>query len=339
MAERSVQITAGLLAMAVAVAASPSVAQAAPEDAAAETSAEAPADAATTAAEAPAAEPSEAETPAEPAPAEPPEADLDTEKAADAYRKGSDAYELGKFAEAAEFFGTAWELSHKAPLLYNLGQAHWKWFDTDPEIEHLRQARLFFTNYDKRMRLSQGYDPAEVQGYLETIEKQIAEQEKKIEEANRPVIIQSAALTEEEVQREHRRKTTRALNISGNVLIAVGAVTLGAGIGGLASRAVYGAVLDNTTGRGEAEVNLATAEEDARRRNGYQVSGQVAFGTLIAAVVILPVGITLRAIGARRLKVDGAQADGKDKRKRKRGGKTQARAKVVPGVTGLRVHF
>ncbi|MEM6992415.1 MAG: hypothetical protein AAF721_18020, partial [Myxococcota bacterium] len=116
------------------------------------------------------------------------------------------------------------------------------------------------------------------------------------------------------------------------------AVTLGAGIGGMASRAVYGAVLDNTTGSGEAQVNLATAEEDARRRRGFLISGQVAFGTLLAAVIILPVGITLRAIGARRLKVDGGEADVKEKgRKGKRGRKKQAR--VQPSLTGIRVRF
>lgn len=262
-------------------------------------------------------------------------ADAETDKAAQAYRQGSDAYELGKFADAAASFGTAWELSHKAPLLYNLGQAHWKWFDVDPDIEHLRQARLFFTNYDKRMRLTDGYDSAEIAGYLEQIEKQIADEEKRIEEANRPVIIQSAALTEEEVQREQRRRTTRALNISGNVLIIAGAVSLGAGIGGMASRAVYGAVLDNTTGRGEATVNLATAEEDSRRRNGYQVSGQVAFGTLLAAVVMLPIGITLRSIGARRMKIDGEETGGKRKRKSDK----QARAQVLPSVGGVTVRF
>ena len=269
-----------------------------------------------------------------------PSSSPEEERAAQAYREGSDAYELGKFEEAAGKFGEAWELSHRPQLLYNLGQAHWKWFTVDPDIDHLRKARLFFTNYDKRMRLSEGYDEKEIAGYLEEIEQQIAAEEKRIEEANRPVIIQSAALTEEEVQREQRRRTTRALNISGTTLIVAGSLSFGLALGGLASRAVFGAVLDNTSGRDDARTNLATAEEDNRRREGYLTSGQIAFGGLIAAAVILPVGITLRVIGARRGKVDAAEAgeeDDKGRRKKSRGKK--AKARVQPTAMGLRVVF
>lgn len=309
--------------------------QAAPEDGAAEAPTEPAGDAG---AEAPATEPAPEPAPA-PEPEPEPETSPDDERAAQAFREGSDAYELGKFEEAAGKFGEAWELSHKPQLLYNLGQAHWKWFSVDPDIDHLRKARLFFTNYDKRMRLSEGYDEKEIAGYLAEIEKQIAEEEKRIEEANRPVIIQSAALTEEEVQREQRRRTTRALNISGNVLIVAGSLSFGLGLGGLASRAVFGAVLDNTSGSDDARTNLATAEEDQRRRDGYLTSGQIAFGGLIAAAVILPVGITLRVIGARRGKVDAAEAGEEDDKGRKKKSRGKKRARVEPSATGIRVVF
>ncbi len=226
-------------------------------------------------------------------------ADPDEARAAKAYQEGSDAYELGRFAEAAAKFGTAWELSHKAPLLYNLGQAHWRWFSLDPDIEHLRQARLFFTNYDKRMRLTQGYDAAEIEANLKAIEDQIEQEQARIDEANRPVLVQSAALTDEEVQREHRRRTTKALNISGITMIVVGAVGLGTGLGALGSRAVFGAVLKTSSGNEDTMFNVATADEDQRRRDGYLLSGQIAFGALIAGAIIFPVGVTLRTLGAR----------------------------------------
>lgn len=330
MAER---LIASVLAATLVYGATP-IAYAAPEEIA-ETEAETEAAPEDGAAEAPA----ETETPAEPQPEPAPESSPDEERAAQAFREGSDAYELGKFEEAAGKFGEAWELSHKPQLLYNLGQAHWKWFSVDPDIDHLRKARLFFTNYDKRMRLSEGYDEKEIAGYLEQIEKQIAEEEKRIEEANRPVIIQSAALTEEEVQREQRRRTTRALNISGNVLIVAGSLTFGLALGGLASRAVYGAVLDNTSGRDDARTNLATAEEDRRRRDGFLTSGQIAFGGLIATAVILPVGITLRVIGARRGKIDAAEAGEEDDKGRKKKSRGKKQARIEPTATGLRVVF
>jgi len=268
----------------------------------------------------------------------------DNETAAWAFREGSDAYELGHFAEAAAKFGIAWELSHKVPLLYNLGQAHWKWFDVDPEIEHLRQARLAFTNYDKRMRLTDDYDPTEIEDNLKAIQKQIDEEEARITEANRPVVIQSAAMTEEELQREYRRRTTKRLNGFGIALIVVGSLGLGTGIGGLGSRAVHGALLDNTSGNEDTMVSIVTAEQDERRRNGYTVSGQVAFGALIAGAIILPVGITLRVIGARRMKLDGNQAadeeeDAAKDKKRKKKDRKQARARFVPGAGGLTIQF
>ncbi|MBL4686779.1 MAG: hypothetical protein JKY37_19435 [Nannocystaceae bacterium] len=153
------------------------------------------------------------------------------------------------------------------------------------------------------------------------------------------MVINSAALTEEEVQQAQRRRTTRALNISGTTLIVIGAIAAGGGIAGLASRAVHGTVLDTTTGSGDSQINLATADEDARRRNGYLLSGQIAFGALIAAVAILPIGITLRAIGAKRHKADGAKADGGDKPRKGRRRDKKTRARLIPGATGLTVRF
>ena len=195
--------------------------------------------------------------------------DADREQAAEAFRKGGDLYELGKYPEAVEKFQLAWELSHEVQLLYNIGQAYWKWFDVDPNIDHLRQARLFFNNYDKRMRLTEGYDPTEVENILKAIEAQIEAERRRIEEANRPkeIIVQGpSGPSEEEIRKKQRRRTTTALNASGNTLIVLGSLSLGVGLGGLASRFAFGQVLGSTSNN-DSMVSLLSAEEDQKRRD------------------------------------------------------------------------
>lgn len=295
------------------------------------------------------------DAPASDAPADTPEA-ADREQAAEAFGKGGDLYELGKYPEAVEKFQLAWELSHEVQLLYNIGQAYWKWFDVDPDIDHLRQARLFFTNYDKRMRLTEGYDPTEVENVLKAIEAQIEAERRRIEEANRPkeIIVQGpTGESEEEIRKKQRRRTTKALNASGNTLIVLGSLSLGVGLGALASRFAFGQVL-NSTSNNDAMVSLLTADEDERRRDQYLLSGQIAFGGLLAAAVMLPVGIALRVSGAVRIKRDreraraerGDKADtgrGDDGKKKGRKGRKKkdkkAQAYVVPSYGGLTVHF
>lgn len=263
-------------------------------------------------------------------------AEADRANAEAAYREGSDFYEVGKYAEAVERFQRAWELSKEEQLLYNLGQANWKWFDVDPNVDHLRQAALFFRNYDKRMRLTEDYDPVEIDNILKAIDAQIEVEERKIADATRPVIIQPGGPTEEELAWQQRRRTTRGLNISGTTLVIVGGVTLGAGVAAVLSRAGHEFVLDSAT-PAPGGINLASAQEDARRRDGFLISGQVAFGTLIAAAVIVPVGITLRVIGAVRDKQDRAKARERDA-ERERNAK-KAKVALEPTLGGMQVRF
>lgn len=263
-------------------------------------------------------------------------AEADRANAEAAYREGSDFYEVGKYAEAVERFQRAWELSKEEQLLYNLGQANWKWFDVDPNVDHLRQAAVFFRNYDKRMRLTEDYDPVEIDNILKAIDAQIEVEERKIADATRPVIIQPGGPTEEELAWQQRRRTTRGLNISGTTLVIVGGVTLGAGVAAVLSRVGHKFVLDSAT-PSPGGINLASAQEDARRRDGFLISGQVAFGTLIAAAAILPVGITLRVIGAVRDKQDRAKARERDA-ERERNAK-KAKVALEPTLGGMQVRF
>lgn len=266
---------------------------------------------------------------------DPKQADL--EIAARLYEEGSDAFETGKYQEAIEKFQEAFELSREPQLLFNLGQAHWKWFDTDPQIDHLRQAAIFFRNYDKRLRLTEGYNPTEVDNILKAIEAQIENEERKIAERNRPVIVAPSGPTEDELRREQRRRVTRGLNISGTTTIVVGSLVLGMGIAGLLTRVGYKVVLDNSSNQDRGGVNLATAEEDAQRRRGYSIGGQIAFAGLITAAIILPVGIALRVTGAVRDKRDREEARRQDQERKR----LEAAPKVSfePGLGGVTVRF
>ncbi|MCH9683331.1 MAG: tetratricopeptide repeat protein [Deltaproteobacteria bacterium] len=253
-----------------------------------------------------------------------------------AYREGSELYEVGKYGEAVDLFKRAWELSKEVQLLFNLGQAYWKWYDVDPEVDHLRQAAVFFRNYDKRMRLTDEYDPFEITNILKAIDAQIEVHERREAEANRPVIVQPGGPTEEELKWQQRQRATRGLNVSGTTLIVVGGVTLAAGIGALVSRVAFKLLLDSSS-TSDGGLNIATADEDARRRQGFLLSGQISFGTLIAAAVIAPVGIALRVTGAVRDKKDRARAREKDQ-ERERNLK-KAKVAIHPGLTGLTVRF
>jgi tetratricopeptide (TPR) repeat protein len=72
----------------------------------------------------------------------------DTQAARDAYAEGEKAYRLGRFEEAAVAFERAYELSGLLPdILYNIGLSHLRWHDVDPDIAHLRKARVVFQNY------------------------------------------------------------------------------------------------------------------------------------------------------------------------------------------------
>jgi tetratricopeptide (TPR) repeat protein len=72
----------------------------------------------------------------------------DTQAARDAYAEGEKAYRLGKFEEAAVAFERAYELSGLLPdILYNIGLSHLRWYDVDPDVAHLRKARVVFQNY------------------------------------------------------------------------------------------------------------------------------------------------------------------------------------------------
>lgn len=63
------------------------------------------------------------------------------------FRAGSDAYALGNYEEAVKHFERAYQLTHRADLLFNLGQSYTRWYDISNDVEHLKKARRLYENY------------------------------------------------------------------------------------------------------------------------------------------------------------------------------------------------
>lgn len=270
----------------------------------------------------PAEAPPEASTPAP---------STDRERAAALFLEGTEAYELGRYPVAVAKFEEAWKLAPEPALLFNLGQAHWRWFDVDPDIEHLRTARTFFQNYDKRMRSEEDYFPSEVNAFITALNTQIQAEEQKQAERDRPVIVgpsveQLEAAEQRKLRRERNLRIASRINGTGIAFIVVGSVALVAGIGATIARVANGLILENTTGSDDANApSLVSAREDADRRSAYQTAGQVAFGSYIAGAIFLPVGIGLRVGGAviERRELGSTE---------KRGSRRRARVYPQPGA-------
>ena len=250
-----------------------------------------------------------AEAPSDAAPAEDeaaPEEPVSTSRArAEAlFQQANAAYELGQYDKAARLFQEAWELEPVPELLYNLGQAHWRWFDIDPNIDHLRKARSFFQNYDKRMQGREDYFPSEVHAFVTALNTQISAEEQKQAERDRPVIVgpsvdELEAAERRRLRREQNLMVAKRLNASGIAVIVAGAVAVAVGVGGVIARTANKISLDNTSGRDDPNLpSPIGAREDQRRRDAFLVGGQIAYGGFVASAIFLPIGIGLRVTGA-----------------------------------------
>lgn len=108
---------------------------------------------------------------------QPSEADMSLAKIE--YQKGEKAYRLGQFEDAAMAFEKAYEKSGLPDILYNIGLSHLRWYDVDPDIAHLRKAKVVFQNYvieiQKNPELG---DLEEAEALIKQIDEKIAEHEK-----------------------------------------------------------------------------------------------------------------------------------------------------------------
>lgn len=274
------------------------------------------------------------------------EPDPTEQEAAAQFREGSMFYELGQYPEAIEKFEAAWKLAPVPQLLFNLGQAHRRWFEVDPDIDHLRQSRTFFVNYDKRMKTDPSYSAREadyVQTMIEKLDAQIELEEAKEAERNRVIVngpsaAEIEALEKRRIERDKKLATARRLNGAGIGLIVVGASAAAVGLGGVLARTAYKVVLDNSATGDPNSPSLSTADEDRRRRNGFLLSGQVGFGGLIAAAVFLPIGIGLRVGGGVLEKKTLATPEPKDSAPEPNR-QPPPKVAIEPTASGVAIHF
>jgi hypothetical protein len=282
----------------------------------------------------------------EPPPADP-EVDANREEAAAKFRQGAMEYELQNYKEAITHFEAAMRLEREPQLLFNLGQAYRRWFDVEPNIDYLRKARAYFIDYDKELKAAGSYTPQEadyVQNMIEKLDAQIELEEQKAADRNRVVITGPSAaeldaLERQRIQRERRLLASKRLSGAGIGLIVAGSVAIGMGIGAIIARTAYKLILDNSKGDDPDSPNLSSLEEDRRRRDGFLLSGQVAFGSFIAGAIFLPIGIALRVTGGvieRRTLGKPTPPDPKEKAAPK-----QPTPKVAfePSPSGIRMRF
>src|SRR5262245_16966317 len=71
----------------------------------------------------------------------------DDAAARDLYRRGEQAFAVGRFVDAANLFEKAFAVSGRPQLMWNIAAAWEKQFEIDGQQEHLRTARALYHNY------------------------------------------------------------------------------------------------------------------------------------------------------------------------------------------------
>jgi tetratricopeptide (TPR) repeat protein len=179
---------------------------------------------------------------------QPSEADISLAKIE--YEKGEKAYRLGQFDDAAVAFEKAYEKSGLPDILYNIGLSHFRWYDVDPDLAHLRKAKVVFENYVIEIQKNPELGDLEEAGALiKQIDEKIAEHEKAAAAA--------AAADQNNDQNDDGGGPIDLGPDPGKKLRLIGAITMGVGgafvVGGTVSGVVLGV-------RGqEFEENLANS--------------------------------------------------------------------------------
>lgn len=175
-----------------------------------------------------------------------------TQAARDAYAEGEKAYRLGKFDEAAVAFERAYELSGLLPdILYNIGLSHLRWYDVDPDVAHLRKAKVVFQNYvieiQKNPELG---DRDEAEALIAQIDEKLAA----AEAAAKDDPADPGPATVDPV--DHGPDPGKKLRLGGSVAMGVGGALIVAGV-------VSGVVLGVRGQEFEGDLFNANNERDA----------------------------------------------------------------------------
>jgi tetratricopeptide (TPR) repeat protein len=191
-----------------------------------------------------------------------PQEEANRTKAQNLYREGEKAYRLGKFDVAVEKFEAAYDVYSLPNLLYNIGLANKRFFETSRDPAHLRKAEAVLKNF--RIELQKNPDlgsAAEIDKLLKEIAKeldQIDEDERKAAEAK----LQAEQKAEEERQKAARealgddpgkkmRTASLVLLPAGGTLVLTGATL--AIIFGVVKAKGFSSDLNNARAAGDAE--------------------------------------------------------------------------------------
>jgi tetratricopeptide (TPR) repeat protein len=180
---------------------------------------------------------------------QPSEADISLAKIE--YQKGEKAYRLGQFEEAATAFEKAYEKSGLPDILYNIGLSHLRWYDVDPDVAHLRKAKVVFENYvieiQKNPELG---DLDEAATLIKEIDQKIEDHEKAAAEAAAAAANQDKDDDDVDTPVDLGPDPGKKLRLGGAIAMGVGGVFI---VGGVVSGVVLGV-------RGqEFEENLANS--------------------------------------------------------------------------------
>jgi tetratricopeptide (TPR) repeat protein len=157
---------------------------------------------------------------------------LDDQAARQYFNAGRNLYDLGRFTEAAEQFQQAYDLSQRAPLLYNIYLAH---RDASQDREAATALRLYLE------QMPEIENRQSLQVRLDNLERAIAEQDAEREAAAREAEAAVRAEHEQRDREEAARRRREEENAPspvpwivagvGGVMVIVGAITGGVALG------------------------------------------------------------------------------------------------------------
>ncbi len=151
------------------------------------------------------------------------------------FREGEEAYWLGDFDQAIQRFEEAYKLSRVPGMLYNVGLAYQRRYETSRSAEDLKRARAVFVNY---LDADTGglVDPLHVEAAIAEIDTELAVAEAPGPEPSQPeegeisAPLQSAPSCPDPVVASPGLDSGRRSRIVGGAVMATGGLLLSGGV-------------------------------------------------------------------------------------------------------------